>query len=328
MSKSLSVLIPVVNATDELRGVHEETVAELERLGIDFEVFYLVSTPVADVLGVVQSLQEKDPERIRVLQFGNMAGQSAMLSAGFEEAEGAILLTLPSAYEVEPNAIGKLIAAVEAGADLAFAPRVPRDAGSRRLQSRAFNRIVSWAAGTEFSDITTDTRAIRRRVLEEIPLYGDFHRYLPVLADRSGFNVKEVPEQEHSKSTAQGTYAVPMYLWRAMDILSIFFLSRFTRRPLRLFGGIGSLFAGVGGVILLVVTFERLFLGEAMADRPILVLSALLFGLGVQTFTIGLLGELILFFHARTIRDYRVTAIYEADEAALPPRPVQEEPRS
>ena len=92
---------------------------------------------------------------------------------------------------------------------------------------------------------------------------------------------------------------------------------RFTRHPLRLFGGVGCLFAAVGGAILAVVTFQRLLLDVALADRPILILSALLFGLGVQLFTIGLLGELILFFHARNIRDYRIAAVYEAGESRL-----------
>ena len=112
-------------------------------------------------------------------------------------------------------------------------------------------------------------------------------------------------------------YPLRTYLWRSIDLLSVFFLSRFTRRPLRLFGGIGSLFGLAGASILAVVGVQRI-LGEPLADRPILVLGTLLLGLGVQIFTIGLLGELLLFFHARDIRDYRVADVYESEDPPLP----------
>jgi dolichol-phosphate mannosyltransferase len=108
-----------------------------------------------------------------------------------------------------------------------------------------------------------------------------------------------------------------IYLVRAMDVLSVFFISRFTRHPLRLFGGVGAAFAGIGLAVLLVVVIQR-FTGTPLADRPVLVLGTLLVGLGVQAFTIGLLAELILFFHARSIRDYRVSAVYEGSQP-LPP---------
>jgi hypothetical protein len=318
-ARKLSVLIPVLEASEELAGVHRETAARLDGLGLDYEFLYLVSTGSPRAVEQVRALHDADPKRVRVLQMGHSAGGSAMLAAGIGEAAGDLLLTLPPAYEVEARALDELVAAIDAGADLAFARRGPREGASARLQSRLFNRLISWAAGTSFTDVTTDTRAIRREVLQEIPLYGDFHRYLPVLAERVGFRVQEVSAREHPRASGY-RYRAADYLWRGLDILSIFFLSRFTRRPLRLFGGVGSAFAAVGGVILVVVAFQRLFLGVGLADRPILVLSALLFGLGVQLFTIGLLGELILFFRARDIRDYRIAGVDESEVPALPAR--------
>jgi hypothetical protein len=166
---------------------------------------------------------------------------------------------------------------------------------------------------------------MRREVAHEVPLYGDFHRYLPVLADRLGFVVREVPVRQHPRATAPVVHSPLTYLYRSLDLLTIFFLSRFTRRPLRLFGGIGTLFGAAGAAILAVVGAQRL-LGTPLADRPILVLGTLLVGLGVQAFTIGLLGELILFFHARRTRDYRIAAVYEPTEESShgeqPPTPI------
>ena len=316
--KKISVLIPVLKPRKELAVVLAEAVAEFDKLGMEYEILYVVSRESASATEEIRDLQRKDPKRIRVIQVGHAVGGAAVLAAGIGEAEGEILFTLPPCYEVELDVIAELYKAIESGADLAFARRVPREGASARTQSRIFNKLIAWAAGTGFSDITSDTRAIRGEVLQEISLYGDYHRYLPVLAERQGFSVREVPAREHREATAV-LYRPSDYLWRGLDILSIFFLSRFTRHPLRLFGSVGCAFTVVGGAILAVVSFQRLVLNVALADRPILILSTLLFGLGVQLFTIGLLGELILFFHARNIRDYRIATIYEADAPALPP---------
>ena len=318
--KKISVLIPVLKPAAELAVVHEEAAAEIDKLGTDYEFLYLIGQESDSVTDQIRDLQRKDPQRIRVIQMGHSVGGAALLSAGIEEAEGEILFTIPPCYEVEFGVIAKLYEAIESGADLAFASRGRRESrASSRIQSRIFNRLIAWAGGASFTDITSDTRAIRREVLHELPLYADFHRYLPVLAEREGFSVCEVPASEHRDAIA-GVYRPSDYLWRALDILSIFFLSRFTRHPLRLFGGVGCLFSAVGGVILAVVTIQRQAFDVPLADRPALLLSTLLFGLGVQLFTIGLLGELIIFFNARNIRDYRIAAVYEAGESTLPER--------
>jgi hypothetical protein len=314
--RKISVLIPVLEPSEEFAAAYAEAAAELDKLGKELEFIFLVSRESASATDQIRDLQLKDPERIRVIEVSHSVGGAAVLSAGIGEAEGEILFTLPPCYEVELGVIAELFEALESGADLAFARRVSRE-GAPRIQSRIFNKLIAWAAGVSFEDVTGDVRAIRREVLQEVSLYGDYHRYLPVLAERAGFVVREVSAREHPRA-ASVVYRPSDYLWRALDILSIFFLSRFTRHPLRLFGGVGFVFTAVGGLILGVVAFQRLVLDVALADRPILILSALLFGLGVQLFTIGLLGELILFFHARSIRDYRIGAVYEASEPSLP----------
>ena len=139
--------------------------------------------------------------------------------------------------------------------------------------------------------------------------------------------VREIPAAQDPRVRAPVVHSLRLYLWRAMDVLSIFFVSRFTRHPLRLFGGVGSAFAALGALILLVAAIQR-FTGTPLADRPVLVLGTLLVGLGVQTFTIGLLGELILFFHARGIRDYRVSAVHEGSKPLPPAAPQSEAQKS
>ena len=313
----ISVLVPVGGPAKDLVEVHREAVAQLEKLGAGYEFVYLVSAASEEVLERALSIRQEDPERVRVLRFARPVGDTTMLAAGFESTRGDIVITLPPYFDADPSALQALYEAIAGGTDLAFAARsAGRAGGPSRFQSRIFNRLVSWATGTRFVDVASGTRAMRRAVLEEAPLYGDFHRFLPVLAERLGFAVREVLVGRHPRATAPLVRPPGAYLWRALDILSIFFLSRFTRRPLRLFGGVGSLFGAAGAGILLVVAIQR-SLGSPLADRPILVLGTLLLGLGVQALTIGLLGELMLFFHARDIRDYRIAAVYEAEVPSL-----------
>jgi hypothetical protein len=315
----LSVLVPITSPVPpQVADVHQELAAHLRDLSLEYEILYLLGTTSPEALEQLRSLAREAPATVRILQFGSAVGEAAMLSAGAASSRGEILLTVPARFETNLDVIAPLHQAIVDGEDLAYATRAKgHSGGSARFQSRMFNRLISGAAGTRFRDIASATRATRREVFQEIPLYGDFHRYLPLLAERLGFRIREIPAQEHPKASRPMIHTPLAYLWRAIDLVSVLFISRFTRKPLRLFGSVGAAFASIGLVILVVVTAQR-FLGQPLADRPLLVLATLLVGLGVQAFTIGLLGELILFFHARNIRDYRIAKVYESDPPPLP----------
>lgn len=317
---ALSVLVPVVERADDLRTLHAAFEPPITSLGRDYEFLYLVSREFEDAFQQAMELHERDPEHVRVVRFGQPVGEAGALAVGFQRARGELILTMPAYFDAEPGGVTALAAALDKGADLAFASRTGRrDRPAKRLQSAVFNRLASWATGTRFRDLASATRAVRREVLAELPLYGDFHRFLPVLAHQLGFAVEEVPVPQDLRAAAPAVYRPRVYLWRLLDILSVFFLTRFTRRPLRLFGAVGTLFGLLGATIVLVVGVQRL-LGQPLAERPVLVLGILLLGLGVQAFTVGLLGELLLFFHAREIPEYRLAEVHEAAPAPLPER--------
>ncbi len=309
MKEQLSVLIMVKSAEGSLTAVHRAIHERLDELGPEFEMIYLLGVSDQKVLDEARALHAENPGQVRVLQFAPGVGEAGMLTAGLERAHGEILLSVPAKLETDLAELPQLLEAVQGGTDVAIACRT--SVSSSRLQSRLFNRILSFAAGTSFTDVASSTRAIRRQVIDEIALYGEYHRYLPLLAERLGFAVKEIPAASPSSADAPVVHTPKVYFLRALDVLSVFFISRFTRYPLRLFGGVGSAFAAVGAVLLVVIGVQR-FLGTPLANRPLLVLGTLLVGLGVQAFTIGLLGELILFFQARNVRDYRIVAIYDA----------------
>ena len=308
-----TVLVPVLGADRAFVGGLEQVLAELRALDLEVEVLVLAA-PGAARDADLRPLLAPGGDELRVLRFAGQIDEAAMLAAGFERARGDAVLLLPARGDADAAAVRALYEALRDGADLAFASR-----GRGPAQSRLFNRLLSQATGTRFHDVAGGARFARRALVDAVPLHGDFHRYLPVLADRMGFSVREVESPARSsRSRGRGVHAPAIYLWRALDLLSVFFLARFTRRPLRLFGGVGVSFGLIGAVILCVIGVQRL-LGTPLADRPILVLGTLLVGLGVQGLCLGLLGELILFLHGRHLRDYRIKEILEPDPAPLPP---------
>jgi hypothetical protein len=237
---------------------------------------------------------------------GQVVGEATLLKLALAQCRGPIIVTLPAYRRVHASVLPQLIARVEAGADLAVARRWPRrDSWVNRLQNRVFHAIVRRFAGGRIRDVACGVRAMRREVLEEVPLYGDFFRFLPLLALREGYRVEEVDSPQHPADVPARVYAPGVYLRRLIDLLGLFFLLRFTEKPLRFFGLLGSGLSMSGGLILAVLLVQRLG-GEGIADRPLLLLGVLLVVLGVQAIALGLIGEIIVHLHAPRKRPYRL----------------------
>jgi hypothetical protein len=163
--------------------------------------------------------------------------------------------------------------------------------------------------GNQFSDLGCGVRAIRRELVEDLPIYGDQHRFLPILAIRLGYQVNEIELAQSEKDPHRRIYTPGVYFRRSLDLLTILFLFKFTQKPLRFFGLIGSGAAAVGGGIISVLVIQRLFFETALGNRPLLFLAALLVILGVQLLALGLIGELLIFIHARDLKEYRVKEV-------------------
>lgn len=314
----VSVLVPVAGPPPDLDTLHAELVEQLDALDVRYEVLYLVGRQRPLASESLRKLRARDPDRTRVLEVSASAG-AWLLVAGAQSARGSVLVTVPGYPETDLRVLPELLAALHRGADVAIACRRRGRSGFATASSVLFNRIFSWIVATRFRDIASATRALRAAVLDETPLYGDFDRYLPWLAQRQGFRVVEIDASPHPRARRSPRHAARTYLWRAIDLLTIFFLGRFTRYPLRLFGGVGFA-AGASGLLVLGVAGAQRLAGTPLANRPVLVLGTLLLGLGAQAFAIGLLGELLLFLHARSLRDYRVASVHEAKPPPLSPR--------
>jgi glycosyltransferase involved in cell wall biosynthesis len=304
----LSAVIPVGDRHDDIRELYADYKRGVSGSGRSCEFIFVLDGEYPDVLAQLVSLQQQG-ERLKIIKLSKSFGEATALTAGFDHALGDIILTLPAYYQVEPSEFPKLIAEL-AQSDMAISYRWPRAGSKFELMRRnMFHRILKSFTGASFHDLGCGVRAFKRQVAGEISIYGDQHRFLPVLARRVGFKVKEVHVAQSPKDYFHGAYRPREYLHRLLDIFTVFFLVRFTKKPLRFFGMIGTITLAVGAVFLLYLIFERLFMGVPLAERPALLLSSLLVVLGVQILALGLIGELIIFTHARDLKEYTVDEV-------------------
>jgi glycosyltransferase involved in cell wall biosynthesis len=321
----VSVIVPVVERHGDLKQIHDEYAAELSRLGLTHEFLFIVDESQRRVLPRLRELQAAAPGEVVIVILGGAFGESAALTTGLERATGERIVTLASYFQVEPSGLGAAFAALDGGADMVVGRRYPRiDSRFNRLQSRLFHWIVRLMTQTDFHDISCGFKVMKRQVARELNIYGGLHRFIPVLALNRGFTVHEVPLAQRREDRGTRYYGTGVYLGRLLDILTIFFLMKFTRTPLRFFGLLGSGLFALGFVIDLVVAAQKLFLHTGISDRVLLLLGVLLMVLGVQTLSLGLLGEMIIFTHARNVRDYQVAEIIHSP---LRREPVAEEAR-
>jgi glycosyltransferase involved in cell wall biosynthesis len=300
----ISVIVPVVERADDLVELYRAFATELDSRGESYEFLFVFDggfTPPPELTALSRTRDD-----VRVLRFARTFGETAALRLGIERSKGDVILTLPAYFQVTPEGIPAMLAGLEAGSDMVVASRSPRlDSWLNRVQSAAFHRMLSGVTDRRFHDIACGVRIMRRPVAEALPLYGDLHRFIPALALREGYLVDEIPVPQHPKDARTRMYSPGVYVRRVLDIAAFFFLAKFTEKPLRFFGLVGSLFFVAGAVTSLVLLVERLG-GQAIANRPLLLLAVLLVALGVQLMGLGLVGEIIVHLRAPHRRAYRV----------------------
>ena len=247
-----------------------------------------------------------------IVSLHRACGESAALSTSLQQITGQYVILLPPYPQSDPNDILRLIAELSKGLDYVAScrrPRVDGWAGERR--SRLYNWLARRISNVDLSDINSGLRAMRRQVLDQVPLYGDLHLFLPILAARQGFRVGEVPVRHLEERVGAIDEGKGVYLRRLLDLLTLFFLLRFTHKPFRLFGGIGAGLTSSGALVTFVLAVQRL-LGEPLADRPMLIFGTMLIVLGIQLFSLGLLGELIIYVNADRVTDYQIETVYRS----------------
>ena len=309
----LSIVVPISERHDDLQQLYLTYASELSSFGYSMEFIFVLDGPHDSALEALNKLK-RTHENIRIIQLNHWVGEATALSVGFENAKGRFIVTLASYFQIEPfemkRILGKLI---NDGDDLVVSWRSPRiDSLFNRAQSKVFHLLTNLLTGQSFHDISCGARAMRAEVAKEVPLYGDLHRFFPLLAFRRGFKISEVEVQQSQSDRGIRLHRPGVYLRRLLDLLTLFFLFKFTKKPLRFFGLLGVGLFSIGSVVTGYLGIERLFMGVGLSNRPLLIAAALMMVLGVQLFSVGLLGEIIIFTHFRGTKEYQVREILDS----------------
>jgi FemAB-related protein (PEP-CTERM system-associated) len=302
----VSVVVAIAGPEGHPRAVVDAFGNALVGGGYRCEFVVVLDGPGARFEQELRDVAARWPLRIVQLEGGGL-GESIALSAGVAKVQGDLVVNVPAYLQIEPDDVLKVVKALEAGADCVATWRHSRiDPWLNQLQSRFFNAVLRVIMNMPFHDLNSGTRGFRRQVLEEVAVYGELYRFLPVLARRQGFRVVEVRVRHREEKGRAGFYGIGVYLRRFLDILAITFLTRFTQRPLRFFGYLGFAAIAIGAPIAGVYLFERLVHEESLSNKPGFVIGAILAAFGVQMIGFGLIGEIIIFTQAPNLRDFKV----------------------
>ncbi|MCL4295174.1 MAG: glycosyltransferase family 2 protein [Anaerolineae bacterium] len=311
----LSIVLPIYNEAESLPHLLEELVPALEATGRTFEIICVDDGSRDNSFAELQKLRAQDL-RVRLVRFRRNFGQTAAFAAGFERAQGEVVVTMDADLQNDPADIPLLLAKIDEGYDVVSGWRVERwQEGftsfiTRKIPSTTANWLISTGTGVRLHDYGCALKAYRSDVIKSINLYGDLHRFIPAIASYYGVTVAEVPVNYRSRKFGRSKYGISRIIRVILDLLTVRFLLSYSTRPIQIFGlmGLGSLALGV--VIGAYLTLMKLIYREDLVDRPLLLLAILLVMVGVQFITMGLLGEMI----SRTYHESQNKPIYTVRE--------------
>jgi glycosyltransferase involved in cell wall biosynthesis len=306
-----SVIVPISERHDDLKKLFYEYSNEFKESGRDYEFIFVINEGFEKAVTVLKELKKDCPE-IRIIRLNANFGEATALSVGFNKAKGTHIITLHPYFQVETYGIRKVIEKLDEGNDLVITRRYPRvDSVLNRAQTFVFHWLIKMLTGMSFHDMGCGLRGMKKVVTREISLYGDLHRFIPILVKMHGFKMTEINVKQRAEESRIRIYKPGVYFRRLLDIFTVFFLFKFTKKPLRFFGLVGLSFFSAGFLINVYLSLERLIGRIALANRPMLLLGVLAMVLGIQIAAIGLLGEIIIFTHAKETKDYQIEEILE-----------------
>ena len=297
----ISVVVPVRDEERTVEPLYHELGASLQDRSEPWEVVFVDDGSRDGTHAALVRLHATQPN-VRVVRLRRNAGKAAALDAGFREVEGDVVVTIDGDLQDDPAEIPRLLAKLDEGYDLVTGWKTHRsDPFARRALSRVFNGVTSRISGVRLHDMNCGLKAFRVEVARELDLYGELHRFVPVLAHDLGFRVTELAVNHRPREHGRSRYGMERYLRGFLDLLTVSFMGRYRHRPLHLFGGLGLVLGTIGTAILVYLTVVKLS-GEAIGHRPLLLLGVLLVVVGIQFLSLGLLSELLTSQHRERMR--------------------------
>jgi len=311
---AISVVVPVYNERESIRHLYDALSTQLQQIDGAYEIIFVDDGSRDGSFDVLKALHEVDP-RVTVVRFRRNFGKTPALVAGFGRARGNVVFTMDADLQDDPAEIPRFLAKLSEGYDLVSGWKYPRlDPITKTLPSFFFNKMVSASTGVKLHDINCGFKAYRREVLDDIKLYGELHRFIPVLAHQRGFRVTEVKVRHHKRRFGKSKFGAGRFLRGFLDLLMVLFLMSYLRTPLRLFGTIGLLSTIAGFIVDLYVVADR-FLpfgsGQPIHNRPLLFVGIVLLIFGISFILTGLQSEMIRHFAYRPEEEYSVRQVLE-----------------
>ncbi len=307
----LSLFLPVLNEEDNLRPMHDKIRAALDELGKAAEVIYVDDGSTDRSLAVLRAIAASD-ERVRVISLRRNYGQTAAMSAGIDAAKGNILIPMDADLQNDPADIKRLLDKLDEGYDVVSGWRKNRQDKliSRKIPSQIANRIISWIGGVKLHDYGCSLKAYRRDVIQDVKLYGEMHRFIPIYAAWAGARVTEIPVDHHARTMGKSKYGISRTIKVVFDLITIKFMAEYHTKPIYVFGTFGmlaffiSMITGVWAIVL------KLFYGTSFILTPLPIIAVVMLAISVQFFLMGLLAELLV----RTYHESQDKAIYAVRE--------------
>ena len=291
---SISVVIPLLNESENIAVLYENLNKVVSSYN-NREIIFIDDGSTDNTFEILKHLHEKD-STVKIIRFRRNFGQTAALSAGFEHASGDIIITMDGDMQNDPEDIPRLLEKIDQGYDMVCGWRAGRKDPllTKKIPSRMSNWLACRLTGVRLHDSGCTLKAFRSEVIKNIRLYGEMHRYIPAVASWMGVSIKEIPVKHNQRMHGKSKYSASRLLRGFLDLMTVKFLLSYSTRPMQLFG-IPGFISGILGVLIGgYLAYIRLFLGEGIGDRPLLMLAVLLTILGIQFISMGLLGEIII----------------------------------
>ena len=310
LNNLISIVVPVYNESDSIRLLINEIINVMNSHQLLFELIIVNDGSIDSTSNVLENLSI-EIKQLTVINLRKNYGQTAALAAGFDYSKGDIIVTLDGDLQNDPNDIPKLITNINEGYDLICGWRFQRKDKllNRRIPSQIANRLIGNVTGIHLHDYGCSLKAFKHEIIKDIKLYGELHRFLPVLANIEGAKIKEIKVNHRSRKYGQSKYGIDRTFRVLMDLLTVWFMNKFLTRPMYVFGFIGII-SIISSFIMSSYLIVLKFLGESIGNRPLLIFALILGIAGVQLFSFGLLGELLM----RTYHESQNRPIYRVRE--------------
>ena len=313
----ISVVIPIYNERENIEELYRELKEVLEGLGRSYEIIFVNDGSTDGSAEILDRIAAKDP-KVVVVHLRRNFGQTAAMSAGFHQAKGKIIVTMDGDLQNDPKDIPKLLEKMEEGYDIVSGWRKDRKDPywTRVFPSKVANALISYVTGVKLHDYGCSLKAYRSEILKNLKLYGEQHRFIPALASELGCDIAEIPVNHRPRTRGKSKYGLSRTFKVLLDLIVVKFLLLYKAKPMRIFGGIGSVIFLAGFLPFTYLILYKIFTGNPIGHRPLLTISTLFIMAGIQLISLGILGELMIriYFEGQDKRPYYIRRIVKHEE--------------